>query len=313
MSAPSGIKVQYELRPHKQVERRMLIDAFHLLSAAGFPIKRYQYTGFGSWYFVDFILFHKLLGIEKMLSIEHAPAFKRRVEFNKPFENVGIFIGEASEVIPTLSASDRHILWLDYDGVIDGEKIADVRSAGSVLSPGSILLLTVDNQPPGPPDGDPESWKSYFLEEAAGFLPANPSVKYFVESNLTKVNSGILWRAIMSGVGPRSGVEFTPLFNFLYADGHQMVSMGGMVTTKHEQELIKKSSLPAQTYFRDSFDADPYQIKVPNLTRRERLHLDSAMPCSPGWTPAEFELTSEEVAAYNEIYRFFPAYAELLL
>jgi hypothetical protein len=41
--------------------------------------------------------------------------------------------------------------------------------------------------------------------------------------------------------------------------------------------------------------------------------MDSAMPCASGWTPADFELDDEDVAAYNEIYRYFPAYAELLL
>ena len=51
--AQSCLKVQYELRSAKQVERRMLIDALQTLSASGFDISQYQYTGFGSVYFVD--------------------------------------------------------------------------------------------------------------------------------------------------------------------------------------------------------------------------------------------------------------------
>ncbi len=313
MSAPSGTKVQYELRPHKQVERRMLIDAFHLLSDAGFPIRNYQYTGFGSWYFVDFILFHKLLGIEKMLSIEHSDRFKRRVEFNKPFENVGIHLGDASQVIPTLDDGKSHILWLDYDYVINSEMIEDIRSAASVLSTGSVFLVTVDNEPPGPPEDGPDKWKAYYEEEAQKFLPADSPPTYFAASNLTRVNLGILWRAMMAGIAPRLGVDFTPMFSFLYADGHQMLSVGGMLTTVGDRERIAASALPKALYFRDSFEAEPYLIKVPNLTRRERLYMDSAMPCAAGWTPIDFELDPEDVAAYNEIYRFFPAYAELLL
>ena len=54
-------------------------------------------------------------------------------------------------------------------------------------------------------------------------------------------------------------------------------------------------------------------IRVPKLTRKERLYLDGAMPCADGWLPEEFELSQEDVAAYREIYRFCPAYAELLL
>lgn len=313
MRPPSGIKVQYELRSHKQVERRMLIDAFHLLSDAGFPIRNYQYTGFGSWYFVDFILFHKLLGIEKMLSIEHSDSHRKRVEFNRPFDNVNIHIGDASEVIPTLEDGNRHILWLDYDDVINSEMIEDIRSAASVLSTGSLFLVTVDSEPPGPPEDGPDKWKTYYEDEAQNFLPPDSSPTYFTQSNLARVNLGILWRAMMAGIAPRAGVDFTPMFSFLYADGHQMLSVGGMVTTADERDRIARSGLPQAPYFRNSFELEPYRIRVPNLTRRERLYMDAAMPCSVGWAPGEFELDPEDVAAYNEIYRFFPAYAELLL
>src|ERR1039458_7349749 len=83
-------KVQYELRSAKQVERRMLIDARQTLGAAGFNIPEFQYTGFGSIYFVDFVLFHKYLGIKKMWSVEHDLTIKKRIRFNRPFSFVKI-------------------------------------------------------------------------------------------------------------------------------------------------------------------------------------------------------------------------------
>ena len=45
----------------------MIVDSLLLLSDAGFEIREYQYTGMGSIYFYDFILFHRLLGIHNML------------------------------------------------------------------------------------------------------------------------------------------------------------------------------------------------------------------------------------------------------
>jgi len=54
----SYLKVAYDLRPAKQIERRMFIDGLQRLALAGFDIGDYQYTGFGSIFFVDFILFH---------------------------------------------------------------------------------------------------------------------------------------------------------------------------------------------------------------------------------------------------------------
>jgi len=125
----SYLKVQYDLRPAKQVERRMLIDAFHMLAMANFPIRDYQYTGFGSVYFVDFILFHKLLGIKRMVSVEHSEKVENRVKFNRPYAFVDIVIGSASELIPRLSPDLKHILWLDYDDVLSASHLADIRLA----------------------------------------------------------------------------------------------------------------------------------------------------------------------------------------
>src|SRR5687768_12973988 len=110
-------KVQYDLRPAKQVERRMLIDSFQRLAIGGFQLHDYQYTGMGSIYFVDFTLFHRYLGITRMLSVEISGDIEKRVRFNKPFAEVGIKIDAIGNIIPTLHRDVQHIVWLDYDSV----------------------------------------------------------------------------------------------------------------------------------------------------------------------------------------------------
>src|SRR6266446_7237227 len=143
----SYLKVHYELRPAKQVERRMLIDAFQLLAQSGFSIRDYQYTGMGSIYFVDFTLMHRLLGINRMLSVEHSTSIRKRVAFNRPFAWVDTKIGPIGDVIPSLSKDRQHILWLDYDGIIQNTHLQDVSVAATFLSVGSLLLVTVDIEP----------------------------------------------------------------------------------------------------------------------------------------------------------------------
>src|SRR5688500_5676875 len=122
----SYLKGHYELRPAKQVERRMLVDAFQMLSLSDFPIKDYQYPGMGSMYLIDFILFHRMLGITKMLSVEYSAKVAKRVEFNRPFRCVETVIAPIGDVIPTLSKDRRHLLWLDYDGVLTNAHLQDV-------------------------------------------------------------------------------------------------------------------------------------------------------------------------------------------
>jgi putative O-methyltransferase len=311
-STESYLKVQYDLRPAKQVERRMLIDTLHMLAAANFPIRDYQYTGFGSIYFVDFILFHKLLGIKRMTSIEHSERIKSRVRFNKPYASVDIFMGSASEVIPRLSSDRRHLLWLDYDDVLNASQLTDIRLAATYLSPGSLLLVTVDAEPPGDKDDGPAEWGQHFHQEA-GELAANLSaVGDFRESNLAKVNVQIIERAIKAGMAGRDAAFF-PLFNFLYADGHRMLTVGGMVVTDPERRQILGSEVVNAHFVRLDLRKPPYPIRVPRLTRKERIYMDSMMPCKARWKPRAFELPTEDVQAYRQIYPFFPAYAELLL
>lgn len=306
----SYLRVQYELRPAKQVERRMIIDALRKLAMAGFEIEDYNYVGFGSIYFVDFILFHKFLGIDNMLSVEYSTEIEKRVHFNKPYDFIKIKMKPVGEVIPTLSQDLKYILWLDYDMIIDSDLLEDVRVAATYLPVGSILLVTVDVEPPD--DGDnPTDWKEYFEEQAGEYIGLS-QVEDFAKSNLPRANAQIINRAIRDGLTGRD-VELLELFNFIYADGHEMITIGGVIGSKIERRRINGSKLDEAFYIRRDFKLDAYYIKVPKVTKKERLFLDSAMPCADGWEPEDFELPGEDVQTYNEIYKFFPAYAELLL
>jgi hypothetical protein len=86
-----------------------------------------------------------------------------------------------------------------------------------------------------------------------------------------------------------------------------------MFVTGEEKERLLESRVVGAKYVRTDFEANPCEIKVPKLTRKERMFLACSMPCSDGWRPRGFELDDEDVKAYQEIYRFFPMYAELVL
>lgn len=87
MAEPSNSFKQfdYSLRPSKQVERKVMIEVLHRLSEAGYAISEYKYLGFGSVYYVDFLMFHKYLFIENMVCVEWGDV-ARRMRFNKPYK-----------------------------------------------------------------------------------------------------------------------------------------------------------------------------------------------------------------------------------
>jgi len=302
-------KIAYDLRRAKQVERRMMFDALQILSRANFDIGEYQYTGFGSIFFVDFQLFHKYLGVTRLLNVEHVEGIQKRVEFNKPFDLVDLAFTSAAEVIPKLSVDRKHILWLDYDDHLKDWMLQDVVSALSRLAVGSLVLVTVDVEPPIR-NGNPEDWEGYFRQQAGPFIPHTWTTEHFGRDKLPTVVRQLLARAIQSALTYREEVSFSPLFSFLYADTHEMYTVGGMVTSAKERRQLRQADFDSSPYVRRSLDEEPYRIRVPNLTRKERLYLDAHMPGPAGWTPADFELDGDEVAAYREIYRYYPNYVE---
>lgn len=324
MSQPSEsyLKVPYDLRTAKQIERRMIVDALQILSRSNFTIGDYQYTGLGSIFFVDFVLFHKLLGIHRMLSVEASHKIRKRVKFNCPYGNIRLEFGQIRDFISKLEKDLKHIIWFDYDYALDGDVMTDVVLASSELSCGSILLITVDLELPKHKKGEeereetrwtPEDRIKYFQKEASNFFALEWDVTDFVQSKMPAINTSLIQNAIRKGLAGRSEIEFLPLFNFVYADGHKMLTLGGVIGGGTEKRFLESCDFERALYIRRDLKDPPYEIKVPIITRKERLHLDSAMPCEDNWMPKQFELSDEAIKTYKEIYRFYPAYAELLL
>jgi hypothetical protein len=119
--------------------------------------------------------------------------------------------------------------------------------------------------------------------------------------------------ALKEGMAGRPDVNYIPLFDFIYADGHRMLSVGGMIGTNAEKLKVTSIDTEGAAYLRLAAEGQPYEIVVPKLTGKERHLLDAAMPCAASWRPKEFGLSKSDIEAYRGIYRFLPAYAELLL
>ncbi len=255
-------------------------------------------------------MFHKFLGIRRMLSVEHDDKIRKRVVFNQPFRCVKVKRADIADEIPFLSDRRRHIVWLDYDSIMTREHLQHLWLAAAKLSRHSFVLITVDVEPPVK-DGTPRKWRDYFRDQAQQYL-SNLGLRDFGESNLSNVNRGILTRAFDSGIAARE-LKYIPIWAFSYADGHEMLTVGGMIGNDQDEEDLRNSALAKLDYVRFNRDDDIFKITVPRLTRKERLYLDKAMPATKSWRPKHFELREDWLEAYRLIYRYFPSYAELVL
>lgn len=109
MNSPKHLN--YETRPAKFAERKMLLSTF--LRICNHFKHDYQYIGLGGLSFTDFKLFHKELHIENMYSIEGGRFEEERVKFNLPYSFIEIFHEFTSDALTKIDLTKKSLVWLD--------------------------------------------------------------------------------------------------------------------------------------------------------------------------------------------------------
>ncbi|AYA76017.1 hypothetical protein DOE78_11525 [Bacillus sp. Y1] len=306
---PSYEQINYRVRPAKSIERKMLCESFRRLTHFS-PVEDYRYIGFGSTFFADFLLFHKQLGIENMISIEKDYENEDRFLYNKPYKCIEIKFGDSNDQLPQLDwGSTKDIVWLDYDGRLDLSVLDDINTVFFNISSGSIVLTTVNiyykrgqevnvlnkylehKAPEGITNDDLESWKA---------------AKVCRKIIHDKINETLEDRNRTEPDGKK--FKFKPLYYFGYSDGTKMLTFGGIVFREDEESTFDECKFNQLPYIK--LDDDMYFIDVPSLTYKEIRHLDSQLPhedltsvTSPGVKP-------EDIKRYSVLYKYFPAFSE---
>ena len=150
---------------------------------------------------------------------------------------------KATDVIPMLSREEQHILWLDYDEPVTSVIMNEVYLVGSQLSSGSILIVTVDVESPVkeldlPRGVDlPHACMDYYKNEVGPYLGL-VNISDFAIGNLYKVSKRAIMNALKEGMTGRTGIEYFPLFYFFYADGHRMMTIGGVIGSRVDKRKI---------------------------------------------------------------------------
>lgn len=310
MTVASYRKINYSLRPAKHIERKMLADSLRRLGAL-YPLEGYRYIGFGANTFGDFILFHRLLGIFEMISIESEVIDHDRFELNKPFAAVTMAYGLSGAVLPDLVAGRPTILWLDYDKRLDAPKIGDIELFVGAAVPGSALLITLSAQP--------ETTDGSVLAELEELVGAEVIPPDIAEPDLegwgfAKACRRIVSNAISDTLRDRNQeipanehVRYMEFADFEYSDGMRMMTVGGVLIRPDQEAILIESGLTDLEWYRPS--VIPYRIKTPPLTIREMRFLDAQLPCDLT-TLNTSGIPTRDATAYASVYRFYPRYVD---
>jgi hypothetical protein len=304
-------KINYEIRPCKFTERKMLLSTFARI--CNYYKDEYQYIGFGGLTFTDFKLFHKELHISRMSSIEGGDLLsKERIEFNRPYSFIQIYKDFSTNVLAKINLSKKSIVWLDYDGVLDNYMFEDLSLLIRQLPVGSIYLITCNRELKSEETGE-EYTVEQFKDKFESLTPFDISMKDFSGEKNYKTIRKMFLTQIENIMNDRNrngeNVQFQQLYNMLYQEnrGAKMFTFGGLITdydTKFEELNLNDFSFI-------STNNNNFKIDIPNLTFREEIHINQHIPEKIEILKQENIIDVRDIDKYIAIYKFLPNFFDV--
>jgi hypothetical protein len=307
--------VNFSLRQNKSIERAIAFECIGLvLKQLG--IADAVYVGFGSVWFEDFMLAHRFLGIETMISIEQNPVVYKRAIFNRPYRTVEVWDGDSAEVIPFLLqqvefASRPWVVWLDHDYEITEDRLDELVDLIRTLPPNSFLLITFSALPGkyGRASERPQRVRDLFGDAA----PETLSVRNFKEDAscariLAQATEDLLLSTAIQSARPGA---YVPAVNLTYKDSVPMVTVGGVLPSEANhgsvKALVESVGWPGRV---------SRMIDAPPLTHKEVMALQSLLPNKNNPTREDvqnmgFDLEETHLKSYVDHYLRWPQFAQV--
>jgi hypothetical protein len=320
------------MRPAKSIERKMLAESFRRLHPFQ-RINEYRYIGFGSIYFGDFQVIHRELGIDDMISIEKDAYARECFEFNKPYRSILLNFGVSGQILPTLDWTKRSIIWLDYDGKLDLDSLADIGTVSARSVSGTALVVSVNAHPePYPRDqeraaferqtGKPFSIAEYQLSKLSDYIgPKIPPgtqgndlrghgvATVFHRTILNEIDEQLSRRNAMLEAGDK--MLWKQIGYFLYQDGALMLTVALVFFKASDLSVFEACAFEKLPFLHSG--NEPYQIRVPCLTNKEIRYLNEQLPFLTATTLLKGPgIPAQDLKAYSELYRYFPSFHEIV-
>lgn len=313
MNSPK--QLNYETRPAKFTERKMLLSTF--LRLCNHFKGEYQYIGLGGTTFTDFKLFHKELHINEMCSIEGGTGLtKEKVKFNCPYSFINLHHELTSEALNKIDLTKKSLIWLDYDGDLDNYMFEDLKIILNQLPIGSIYLMSCNRQLKDKHTGDIYSVEK-FQEKFGGLVPFGIKDIDFSGENDYKTTRKMFQNLIDGSIKIRNkigeNINFIQLYNLIYQEnrGARMYTFGGIITEKDTN--FEDLNLSEFEFISNTDEV--YKIKLPNLTMKEIDLINKHLAThDEAEELAKLKIVDlPEIIEYKSIYKYLPSFFDVRL
>ena len=320
---PSFEKINYMLRPRKQIERKISIEILQELQQIIPGFEEFRYIGMGSIYYYDYILFHKYLKIKNYTSLDNK-AIPYRFKYNRPYDFIDFQNVHSTDFLENFAFDSNIIIWLDYDSFLNKDNFNDFAILSRKCKQNDIVIFTLNVTCPKfikKRKNVMEPFSKYLSQK---YQPFN---KFLNEANFPYLYQDICLNYFADQCTSQK-LKFNKFFAIEYADNATMLTIAGIMGEK--DEVVQKLSHP---YART--DEQIVSIRVPNLTYKEKFYLDSRIDQIKNSIEQiaqtieikhisaddekefvrnklsmEFELSIEDLKQYAEYYKYYPQYYE---
>ncbi|MBA7534162.1 hypothetical protein ES705_26408 [subsurface metagenome] len=285
----------YHLRPNKAIDRFIFLDLLRALEI-WHPLREHAYVGLGGPFLEDFRLFSQQFPLRQLMCIEKDEETFKRQKFHLCSSNMQCFYRSLGDFIATRFPSDRPVIvWADYNDM-NRECLCEVADIVRKSVPNSLLRVTVRAESPVPrrirfsryryPPCVPGSQEDEFeniRDEHLSDMAVDGIVfrsEWFQWLNFSVDNYPRLLARMVRTVAQGSCTHpkiFQPLHAVKYSDGTIMLSITGMICNVNERDSLEQHFRNHFAYYSSNND-EIDEIDVPNLTTKERLHLESILP-----------------------------------
>lgn len=296
----------------------MLCEIFRKLRPFG-PVEDYVYVGMGALWFSDFILFHRLLGIRDMISIDKSGA-KSRLEANKPFRSIKMDFRSTTAALPALDWKRHQFLWLDYDDQIDLDKLLDMKTIATRALSGTVLAVSVQCERAKEIEEARQAGESVGIDRFKDRFGRERVPEDTWNDDLQSWHFGKLSRNMLfaeiegalavrnSGVTEEDSIIYEPICDIEYSDGAKMMTMVGIFVAQRDRKFLDACGFENLDFLPTKRRS--IRIEVPKLTVREIRRLEQQLPKSEEKWILD-GVPAKDAKLFAALYRYLPNFAIL--
>lgn len=272
--------VPYNLRVNKAVDRLAFLETIGSLRNLQ-KLEKYTYYGLGGPYLEDFQLVYGLCPEIRLCSIEKDKETLKRQKFHRPCRRLRLLNLSSGPFITTFSPSGPSIFWLDFTKL----KLNYFEQFAALLEkvePYSLIKISLRAEPRDFADKIGEvagTGAERFRAKFARYMPDESKDPPVGHGPFSELIQDMLAIAASKALPAATGLMFQPIRSFYYSDSTNMFTHTGMVC-----ELSRK--LKVRNAFKDLPHTNlnwepPWQIDLPDLSTKERLHMQSRLSVGP--------------------------------